>query len=127
MDWTEIATILASTIITVGLPIMGAFLKRKWDVEIDVAQWQANLNAQLIEAKHKDTLHSAAASGAAVVVDRLGEAAVTDPGARAEIKQAIRDGAVDALVALSPGPDALERIAIRAITDQIGKLRKGTQ
>ena len=134
MDWNEFGTAALGIV----MPILGAVLvwiaaqvasavKQKWGIDIDVARLQEDLNRALLEKKHAETIHSAAKTAASAIVMRDGPDAAKSPHAIREIIKYINTQGVatDAIAALSPLPDALDRIAIRGVTEVIAELRAG--
>ena len=91
---------------TIGIAWLTKTAKTKWGIDI--------------EATHREALHSAVMTAARDIVARIGPADVVDPAKlvgplRDEWMAHVRRSVPDAIVALSPAPDVLDRLVVGAL------------
>lgn len=90
--------------------LVAAWVKRKWNID-------AEAKIREIEARHREALHSAIASGVGNLIARhaLEKKLEVNVGSEslAYILRYIRDSVPDALSSLNPSPDVIAKIATR--------------
>lgn len=130
MPWSELIAVILPTLSAIAIAFImwvvgqiSLVLKRKWGIEIDATSLQAEMNRVLVEKNHRSALHSAIETGASAVVAERGEEALQGPGVSAQVREHVMRSVPDAIAALSPAPDVLDRLVMSQLQKLVSAAR----